>query len=117
MRMPESKVESGETAHGKAGDVRLVYPEVIEHSLDFVRSEHLRIGRGALGYARWRIAPRIKRHGAIALAEVPQLRLPTSQVSREFMHEDERPACSGLFAEEADTVGSGGVRHIQMPAA
>src|SRR5215472_14417811 len=98
----KSEVEGGESAHGEAGDVRLVDAQVIEHCLDVVGGQGLRIRRGALGHIRWRITASVERNGTVAPAKVSQLQLPTSKVACEFVYEDQRRARSGLFVEEAD---------------
>src|SRR6266849_2536281 len=100
MGMPESKVKHSEAAHGQAHDMPLVDRKVIEHGLNVVGGKGLRIGGGALRHVRWRITSGVERNAAIAPAEVPQLRFPTSEIACEFVHEDHRPARSGFFAVE-----------------
>src|SRR6266851_1458193 len=111
MGMPESKVERSEAAHGQAHDMSPVDREVIEHGPNVVGGEGLRIRGGALRHIRWRITSGVKHNAAIAPSEVPQLRFPTSEIAREFVHEDHRPARSGFLAIEADPVLRDRIRH------
>src|SRR6266852_5187106 len=103
MGMPESKVEHGKAAHGQAHDMPPVDREVIEHGFNVVGGKGLRIGGGALRHIRWRITSGVKHNAAIAPAEVPQLRFPTSEIACEFVHDDHRPADSGLLTVELDS--------------
>src|SRR5579862_818912 len=112
--MPESKVERSEAAHGEAHDMRPVDRKMIEHGLNVARGKGLRIGRGALGHVRWRITSGVERNAAIAPAEVPQLRFPTSEIACEFVHEDHWPARSGFFVVKPDPVLCDGVGHAAV---
>src|SRR5579863_5016558 len=89
----------------------LINRQVIEHGSDVVGGKDLRIGGGALRYLRRRITPGVERNTPISPSEVPKLRFPTSEVAREFVHKDQRPARSGFFVIEADAVLCDGVRH------
>src|SRR5690348_9593255 len=85
--------------------------QLIEHGSDVVGGEGLRIGGWAFRYVRWRITPGVERNAPISPPEVPQLLFPTSEVAREFVHEDQRPARSGFFVVEPDPILCDGVRH------
>src|SRR5580765_643242 len=85
--------------------------QVIEHGSDVVGGKGLRISGWALRYVRWRITPCIEHSASISPSEVPQLRFPTSEVTCEFVHEDQRPARSGFFVVEPDPVFCDGMRH------
>ena len=105
-------MERGDASHGETHDMRLLDLQVIEDGLDVVRCERLRIGSRALRHVRGRIASGVEGDATIEPGEAPQLGLPTSQVAREFVHEDHRPACSGFLIVEADAVGCGRAGHI-----
>jgi hypothetical protein len=61
---------------------------MIEHGPDVVDGKRLRIGGWGFRYVRWRIPAGIERNAPVSPPEVPQLRLPASEVAGEFVHED-----------------------------
>src|SRR5215469_17622499 len=68
-----------------------------------------------LGHVGRRKAARIEGDGAIALPEIPQLRLEAAEVSGEFMHEDHGTARSRFLEIEANAVIGGRVSHRACP--
>ena len=97
-------MQRGEPAHRKPDNMGLVDPEMVQHRGNVVRRPRLRIVSHGVGHVRWRISPRGIGDGAIALAEMPHLRLPGAMVAGELMHEDDRCARAGLFVMQANAV-------------
>src|SRR6476620_7801338 len=108
--MPEAEMQRGKAAHGQSHDMRALNPEMIENRADVVRGAALRIVGLVLRHVGGRITTRVERNAAIALAEMPHLRLPAAGIAGELMHEDQRLSGTCLLVVQADSVISRGVR-------
>ncbi len=107
----EAEVQGGEPAHGQADDMGALDAEVVEHRGDVVRGATLRVLRRVLRHGGGRVAAGVEGNRPAALAEVPQLRLPASQVAGKLVHEDDRGAGAGFLIIKRHMVVRGGVRH------
>src|SRR5260370_7817666 len=85
--------------------------QMVETRRDVVGGARLRVGGRALRHVRGRIPPRVEGDAAVALAEMPQLRLPAAGIAGEFMDEDHRNPCPRLLVMEANSVIRSGLRH------
>src|SRR5579871_6100593 len=114
--MADAEMQRRKAAHREPDDMRFPLANMVEHGEDIVGRACLRIGGDAFRHVRRRKAPRVIRNGAIALAEMPHLRLVATQVAREFVHEDHRMARSGFLEIEADAVIRLCIWHGDLPA-
>ena len=107
-------MKRGEPAHGKADHMGAVQLQMIEHGCDVVGRAVLRILPHILRHVRRRIAAGVVGDGAVALAEMPQLRFPAPEVAGEFVHEDDGHAGACLLVIEFHPVIGSGVRHASL---
>ena len=113
--MPQAEMQGGKAAHRQTDDMRLLLADRIEHGEDIVGGARLRIGRDLLGHVRRRKAARVEGNRAIALAEMPQLRLETPDVAGELVDEDHGTAAAGLLEIQAYAVICRRMRHQACP--
>src|SRR5260370_41635707 len=85
--------------------------QMVETRRDVGGGARLRVGGRARRQVRGRIPPRVEGDAAVALAEMPQLRLPAAGIAGEFMDEDHRNPCPRLLVMEANSVIRSGLRH------
>src|ERR1700744_5786871 len=105
--MTNAEMQRRKSAHRKSDDVRFRLTDVIEHRENVVGCARLRIGRDALRHVRWRKATGVIGDGAVALSEVPHLRLIAAQVAGELVDEDHGMTRSRLLEMQADAVVRG----------
>ena len=104
VRIGKAKMQSRKAAHRQSDDMRLVDFERVEHRTDVVTRPLLRVTLSVIGHVGWRIAPRVVRDAAVALAEIAHLRLIGAQVAGEFVHQDDRNSAADLFIIELDSI-------------
>src|ERR1700722_11619160 len=111
----ESEMQNREAAHRDADNMRLVDFECVEHAANVVARPLLRVALDIRGNIRRRVAARIVEDAAVALREIPHLRLEAAEVASEFMHEHNRRAGAGFLVIKSDAVVGGRLRHRLSP--
>jgi hypothetical protein len=115
LRRAQPEMHGAKAPHREPDDVGLVDPEPVEHGNGIGGGQRLRIGVDARGHIRRRIAARGIGDAAMAAAEIANLRFPARVVAAEFMDEEDRRACTGLFHIELHAVAGGDHRHRKIP--